>query len=200
MIPVTVAAGSEVMLRGIFLCALVRPVAVTVSLIMDDISSSVTDVGIGDRDFSQTWLRYRMADFALRASQEFSRQDCSADWRAELLATWQRPKEEEPVSNLAIGYAEQTGRISTGELCICTRALSPLCLDTCLPARCHQWILVRPIRLCQCRSDQEEGHRSPIAGALPMHITLVELVGSWCGWRAHWSPFQADCRGFTIAM
>lgn len=90
--------------------------------------------------------------------------------------------------------------ISTGDICVCTRALTPLCLDTCLPARCHQWILVRPIRLCQCRSDQEESHRSPIAGPLPMHITLVEMVGSSCGWRAHWSPFQADCWGFTIAM
>ena len=50
--PVTVAAGSEVMLRGIFLCALVSPVAVTVSLIMDDISSSATAVGIGECDIS----------------------------------------------------------------------------------------------------------------------------------------------------
>ena len=50
--PVTVAAGSEVMLRGIFLCALVRPVAVTVSLIMDDISSSATAVGTGECDIS----------------------------------------------------------------------------------------------------------------------------------------------------
>ena len=50
--PVTVAAGSEVMLRGKFLCALVRPVAVTVSLIMDDISSSAKAVGTGECDIS----------------------------------------------------------------------------------------------------------------------------------------------------
>ena len=75
MIAVTVAAGAEVMLRAIFLCALVRPVAVTVSPFTDEISSSARGVGIGEPDFSQRWLRYRMTDLALRVSQDRSRQD-----------------------------------------------------------------------------------------------------------------------------
>ena len=99
----------------------------TVSLIMDDICSSATDVGIGDRDLSWTWLRYWMADFALRPSQKFSRQDCSVDWRAELLATWQRPRGKEPVSNPAIGYAEQTGRYQYRRyLCLYSSTDSPV--------------------------------------------------------------------------
>ena len=44
---VTAAAGSEVMLRAMFLCALVRPVAVMVSLLIDGVSSSASDADIG---------------------------------------------------------------------------------------------------------------------------------------------------------
>lgn len=117
---------------------------------------------------------------------------------------WRLGKDLERKGQSAIwrmGTLSRQEGISTGEICICIRAVcsqavSGVCLDTCLVAKCHQWILARPIRLCQCRSDQEERHRDPIAGPLQMHVTLMEIVGSWCGWRAHWSPFQADRLGF----
>ena len=52
MAAVTVTAGAEVMLRAMFLCALVRPVAVKVSVLMDGVASSAWGVGIGDAEFS----------------------------------------------------------------------------------------------------------------------------------------------------
>ena len=62
-------------------------------------------------------------------------------------------------------------------------------------------MLLRPIQLCQCRSGQDQSHRSPIAGPLPIHV--AQLAGDYriVVWtEAHLSALEGDCWRSAMAI